>query len=120
MLKESFFGNVDCTNPRACYAESKRLGAPEVSKVAAIVIATDWSEYRELESFELGSVFIFDCRRLLNPNKFEAEFFWGPGLGPRSTLPQTQLLDQAANDRGVGLITPMREPLVHGLEPEFL
>jgi len=25
-LKESYSGNVDCTNPRACYAESKRLG----------------------------------------------------------------------------------------------
>jgi|GEM_PF-1637261 len=93
---------------------------PEVSKAAAIVIATDWSEYRELENLSLGSVFIFDCRRLLKPNKFEADLFWAPGLGPRTLLSQLELLDQAANDRGVGLISPMREPLVHGLEPELL
>lgn len=46
----------------------------------AVVLATPWAEYRDLENLALENVTVIDCRRLCRRSAFRTNRYWGPGM----------------------------------------
>jgi UDPglucose 6-dehydrogenase len=68
-------------DPKAITNEAEMVGLDECIRIAdAVIIATEWDEFKGLEE-RLRGKFVIDGRRILDPSKMEKEKFRAVGLG---------------------------------------
>jgi len=68
-------------DPKAKTNEAEMVGLDECIRIAdAVIIATEWDEFKGLEE-KLRGKFVIDGRRILDPSKVERQKFKAIGLG---------------------------------------